>query len=95
MCNRLIVHSGSEVIEVMKSDGNTHGSAAAIFGDYNLFCREFVDVIFEHCPREANMAADRLASRAVGPLTSIWKEGPPDFLVDVISNDISLLPTLI
>jgi hypothetical protein len=79
----------------MKSGGNTYRPAAAIFGDCTLFCREFVDVIFEHCPREANMAADRLASRAVGPLPSIWKEDPPDFLVDVITNDVSLLPKLI
>jgi ribonuclease HI len=59
-CNRLIVHSDClEVIEVMKSGGNAYGLAATIFGDCTLFCRELVDVIFEHCPREANMAADR------------------------------------
>ena len=95
-CNRLIVHSDcSEVIEVMKNGGNTYGPGAAIFEDCITFCRQFVDVIFEHCPREANMAAYKLTSRAVGLLPTVWKDDPPDFLVDVISDVVSMLPKLI
>ena len=74
-CDRLIVHSYcSEAIEVMKNGGNTYGPGAAIFEDCITFCRQFVDVIFEHCPREANMAADKLTSRAVGLLPTVWKD---------------------
>jgi hypothetical protein len=95
-CNKLIVHSdSSEVIEVMRNGGNTFSTAAAIFKDCIFFCREFTEVIFEHFPREANMAADPLASKADGPLPAIWKEDPPDFLVDVILNDVSVFSNLI
>ena len=79
-CNKLIVHSDcSEVIEVMRNGGNTFGPAAAIFEDCIFFCREFTEVIFEHCPREANMAVDRLASRADDSIPTVWKEDPPRF----------------
>jgi hypothetical protein len=79
----------------MRNGGNTFGPTAAIFEDCIFFCREFTEVIFEHFPREANMAADPLASKADGPLPAIWKEDPPDFLVDVILNDVSVFSNLI
>ena len=95
-CNRLIVHSDCpEVIEVMKNGRNTYRPAIAIFEDCITLCREFVDVIFEHCPREANMVADKLTSRAVGLLPTVWKDDPPNFVVDVISDVVSMLPKLI
>ena len=65
-----------DVINVMKNGRNTYGRPVAIFEDCIILCREFVDVIFEHCPREANMAAHKLASRAVGLLPTVWKDEP-------------------
>jgi ribonuclease HI len=94
-CSRLVVNSDCiEVIQIMKNGGYTQGPAAAIYDDCVYLCREFVDVIFEHCPREANNAAHVLAREAVvNP--HVWVDDPPDFLVDVIANDVSVFPKLI
>jgi hypothetical protein len=41
-------------------------------------------VIFKHCPRKANMAADLLASKADGSL-----------LIGAVLSDVSMFPNLI
>jgi hypothetical protein len=51
-------------------------------------------VIFEYCPRELNFAAHVLAREAVDN-PQIWKYDPPEFIVDVIANDVSVFPKLI
>jgi hypothetical protein len=51
-------------------------------------------VIFEHCRRESNFAAHVLAREAVDN-PQIWKYDPPEFIVDVIANDVSVFPKLI
>jgi hypothetical protein len=56
--------------------------------------REFNDVIFEHCPRESNFAAHVVAREAVDD-SQLWKEDPPDFIVDVIANNVFVFPKLI
>jgi hypothetical protein len=95
-CARLIVNSDcTEVIEVMKQGGYTHGPAAAIYVDCASLCKEFVGIVFEHCPREANKAAHTLASEAEETFPCVWKEDPPDFIIDVIANDVSVFPNLI
>ena len=95
-CSKLIINSDCvEVIEVMKNAGFTQGPAAAIFEDCISSCSEFIEAIFEHCPREANNAAHVLAKEAVEILQCVWKEDPPDFLIDVIANDVSVFPKLI
>ena len=80
------------MIDVMVNGGNSLGPAAAIFEECTHLCRNFTEVVFVHCPREANMAAHVLASHSEGPMSIVWQEEPPDFLICVIANDISLLP---
>jgi hypothetical protein len=56
------------IIDVMKNGGHTQGPAAAIYKDCLFLCREFNDVILEHCPRESDFAAHVLAREAVDNL---------------------------
>jgi hypothetical protein len=80
------------VIEVMQHGGNSLGPRAAIYEECNFLSRNFVEVFFYHCPRETNIAADSLARYAEGPMSTTWHEEPPDFLVSVLPNDVTLLP---
>jgi hypothetical protein len=54
-------------------------AAAAIFQECNFLSRNFVDVVFYHCSREANRAADSLARHAEGTMSIVWHDEPPDF----------------
>jgi hypothetical protein len=80
----------------MKNGGHTQGRAAAIYEDcfFFLLCREFNDVIFEHCPRESNFAAHVLAREPVDD-PQLWKDDPPEFIIDVIANDVSVFSKVI
>jgi hypothetical protein len=49
-------------------------------------------VLFLHCPREANMAVHVLASHSEGFQSIVWTDDPLDFIVDVITHDVSLMP---
>ena len=78
------------MIEVMQSGGNSLGPAAAIYEECSFLARNFSFIVFNHCPREANMAADVLARNSETSRTISWKPEPPGFLVDILSNDVSL-----
>jgi hypothetical protein len=91
-CNRIEVNSDCmDVIEVMNEGGNSLGPAAAIYEECSFLCRNFSQIVFYHCPREANMAAHVLASHAKGPLSIVWHDDPPDFLVNVLADDVSVI----
>jgi ribonuclease HI len=91
-CNRIEVNSDCmDVVEVMNEGGNSLGPAAAIYEECSFLCRYFSQIVFYHCPREANMAAHVLASHAEGPLSIVWHDDPPDFLVNVLAHDVSVI----
>jgi hypothetical protein len=92
-CNRLEVNSDCiEVIEVMQNGPKFFLPAAAIYEECTSLCHNFVEVQFFYCPREANMAADSLAKHFDGPMSIIWHEESPEFLVSVLFNDVTILP---
>ena len=74
----------------MHDVGNSLGPAAAIYEECTFLCRNFISVSFCHCPREANMAADLLATKSEPSRTIVWQNEAPDFLLDVITNDVAL-----
>ena len=92
-CNRIEVNSDCvEVIEVMKEGGTSLGQAAAIYQECSMLSHNFTEVVFSHCPREANEAAHVLASRSEGNQTTVWiDDPPPDFLLHALANDASVL----
>ena len=90
-CNKIYVEADClEVIEIMLSGGNSLGPAAAIYEECTFLSSNFISIVFSHCPREANMAADLLAKNSEVSRTIVWKSEPPGFLVDVLTNDVSL-----
>jgi hypothetical protein len=56
----------SKVIGLMNNGGNSFGPATAIYEEWSLLSRNFFKVIFSHCPREANVGAYVLATKAEG-----------------------------
>ena len=74
----------------MQGGGNSLGPATAIYEGCSFLARNFISIMFSHCPREANAAADLLARSSEFSHTIVWKTKPPEFLVDVLTNDISL-----
>jgi hypothetical protein len=80
-----------EVIKVMHNGGNSLGPAASIYKEYNFLSPNFVDAYFQHCPREANIAADYLARKAEGPMSTVWHEDPPDYLFHVLANELTII----
>jgi hypothetical protein len=95
-CNRLEVNLDCiEVIEVMQNGGNSFGPAAAIYEECTSLCHNFIEVQFFHYPREANMTADSLARYSEGPTSIVWHEEPPEFLVSIFSNDVTIFAEII
>jgi ribonuclease HI len=91
-CNKLMVESDClEVIQTMQDGGFSSGAAAAIYEECCFLCRGFTSVSFSHCAREANSAAHSLAARAEGIDSVVWHEDPPDFLLPVITMDVTIL----
>jgi hypothetical protein len=81
-----------DVIDVLKNGGNSLGPAAAIYEDCSFLCGNFSEVYFFHCPREANKTTHILASRSEGSQSIVWIKDPLDFIMDVITDDVALLP---
>jgi ribonuclease HI len=91
-CSRLEVESDCmEVIDVMKNGGNSLGPAAAIYEECSFLCRNFTEVVFAHCPREANRVADSLASNSEGSQSIVWVEEPPDYIKCLLADDVTIL----
>lgn len=73
--NRMIINSdNAHVITTMHEGGSFAGLAAAVFEDCYHMSTDFSRVIYEHCPREANVIAHELA-RFSNPET--WLNEPP------------------
>ena len=91
-CNRIMVESDCmEVVDIMKHGGNSIGPAATIYEECSFLAHNFDHVIINHCPREANKAADLLARQLVDPQNIGWDVDPPEFLVHVLADDVLLL----
>ena len=80
-----------EVVETMQQGGNSIEPAVATYEECFLR-RNFTSVIFVHCPTEANMAAHVIASMMVDAQTIVWAADPPEFLVDVLADDVYFFP---
>jgi hypothetical protein len=67
----------------MQNGGNFLGPAVEIYEECANHCRNFVAVLFYHCSREANIAADTLVSVSEGPMSIVWQEKPLSFFVSI------------
>ena len=90
-CSKLIVNSNClEVISTMQDGGNSIGQAAAIYEECTFLSKGFAHVIFCHSARESNRVAHMLACKAEGLQSIVWLEDPLDFLVESLTDDISM-----
>jgi hypothetical protein len=90
-CTKLIVTSDCmEVISTMLNGGNSIGAAAAIYEECTFLARGFSHVNFIHSYRESNLVAHVLASKAEGPYSVCWTGDPSAFIVELLTNDVSL-----
>jgi hypothetical protein len=80
-----------DVILVMKEVGQSSGVAATIFDDCYHLASEFPKIIFGHSFRESNCVAHELARVARGIADQVWLDDPPNFLLPVFLNDVTLL----
>jgi hypothetical protein len=80
-----------DAISVMKEGGQSSGVAAAIFDDCYHLASEFPKIIFEHSFRESNCVAHELARVARGIASQVWLDDPPNFLLPVLLNDVTLI----
>ncbi|XBI60207.1 hypothetical protein VPH35_041162 [Triticum aestivum] len=53
-------------------------------------CMEVMETMQQGGNSEANMAADLLATKSEPSRTIVWQTEAPDFLLDVLSNDLAL-----
>lgn len=66
-CNKIMVEVDCmEVVKVMTNGANSIESSVATYRECSLLSRNFSQIEFSHCPREANIVADLLASKAKG-----------------------------
>jgi hypothetical protein len=92
-CNRIEVNSDYlEVMEIMQNGGDSMGAPATIYEECTFLCRNFTEVVFYHCPRDSNVAAHSVARFGVGLMQTIWHEDPPDFLVSILANNVTIIP---
>jgi hypothetical protein len=75
----------------MNQGGNSFGPAAAIYEECSMLCHNFIEVVFSHCSREANMVAHALARHSEGPESIVWLDDPPDFIFSVLANDVTVM----
>ena len=66
-----------EVIETMKQDGITATASVPVYDECNQLWQDFVSIVIEHCNREANRVADKIARVAIKSKSScIWVDEP-------------------
>jgi hypothetical protein len=58
-----------------------------LYSDRYHLTRDFVKVICEHCPRDANAVAHELASLAKRSPPIGWMEDPPPSIVPLLIHD--------
>jgi hypothetical protein len=75
----------------MNEGGNSLGPATTIYEECSFLCRNFSEIVFYYCPREANMATHVLASHAEGAVSIFWHDDPLDFFVNVLADDVSVI----
>lgn len=76
-CHRIMVNSDYQ--DVMNDGGRSSTLAAAIVEDCYQLSTDFVKIVFEHCPREANCVAHELAKLA--------KFSPPSVCTDAMREE--------
>jgi ribonuclease HI len=92
-CNNLLAESDStDIIEACSGEEAWWSESSAIFADCIDQVASIGTVSFAHCPREANKVAHGLAQECFSSKVSCnWVDEPPQFILDAILNDVTIL----
>jgi ribonuclease HI len=90
-CTKLIVNGDCmDVIEIMQDGGINLVRLQQFMKNAIFFVEGFPMLFLNHCPRESNKVAHTLASKAVGSQSIVWLDDPPDFLIEILANDVTI-----
>ena len=91
-CTPVIMESDSlELVEAFNGVTEIWSPYTSILMDCFLIARRIGQVKIQHCPREANVVAHKIARFAFNSDSSIfWDSNPPSFIIPDVMNDVSL-----
>ena len=91
-CRPVVVESDSlQIVEAFNGVIDIWSSYAAILIDCFHTARRIGQVKVQHCPREANVVAHKIARHAFDLNSDLfWDRIPPSFIMSYVLNDVSL-----
>ena len=91
-CRPVVVESDSlQIVEAFNGVIDIWSSYAAILIDCFHTARRIGQVKVQHCPREANVVAHKIARHAFDLNSALfWDRIPPSFIMSDVLNDVSL-----
>uniref|UniRef100_A0ACD5XCW7 Uncharacterized protein n=1 Tax=Avena sativa TaxID=4498 RepID=A0ACD5XCW7_AVESA len=90
-CNNVIAESDStKIIEACNGEEAWWCESSAVLADCIDEASMVINVVFQHCPREANRIAHELARSCFSSMISCnWVDDPPSFILESLVNDVS------
>jgi ribonuclease HI len=91
-CSRLLIQSDcAEVVETIKQGGLSATASVPIYDECAQLWQEFVSISIEHCNREANSVADKIARMTMeSKLSCNWVNEPPSDILEALVNDVMM-----
>lgn len=65
------------MVQAMENNSGQSMVAGPILDECHLLCLDFGEVFFQHCNRESNMVAHRLAQQGRDDPRAMWLDAPP------------------
>ena len=91
-CSKLVTESDSSfVVDAMKGENDYAGPSVLVMMESKQLMKEFGQVNFSHCFREANEVANTIAKYAFSSSTSCVWDAIPDFISSSLVNDLSII----
>ncbi|XBJ08758.1 hypothetical protein VPH35_013988 [Triticum aestivum] len=90
-CHNVVVRSDNiTVVEALKLNGG-YSMVAAPFDECRSYLEDFGKFTIKHCIRETNNIAHELARWGHANNPSRWIDDPPDFIVNLLADDVAIL----
>ena len=82
----------SFAITSIQSSDEYLGPDAAVVAECKQLSLDFSKLTFNHCYREANQVADKLAKHSYNSRSpSVWDDVMPDFISHLLVNDMTII----
>ena len=92
-CNNVVAESDStEIVDACNGAEAWWGESSAVLADCIDEASMIGNVLFQHCPREANGVAHELArSCFIDKFSRNWVDEPPSFLLESLINNVTII----